>query len=359
VKASEAAAAARNPKAAEKASAEARLHADAAEKAAFVATEKARAAAAAAAAEKAAAAISEKAAAAAAEKAATQAAKKAAAAASAAAAEKAAAATEVAQPVAAAVQQARGDSSLGAVAQEVLAKLREGASNAATAAKQLYDEYPVQVAAGGAVLLLFAFIRLVRRRRAPLSASAIDALVALIKKDSRTPEENRAFEALLLQLSAVPMRGTAVPAANDDAVWLHRPLLKLGGGRRTIGRISRSASTPRGRRSIGGFSSPRVSSPRMSTGGAFAREGVAASAASPLTGRGADAPASPTVVEMALTPRTAEASGDWQLIFADPRMRCRVFRSTDGGLAVQLPALSVTTEPLIAPPSPQTPPSLV
>ena len=60
---------------------------------------------------------------------------------------------------------------------------------------------------------------------------------------------------------------------------------------------------------------------------------------------------------MALTPRTAEAAGDWQLIFTDPRMR--VFRSIEGGLAVQLPALSAPAEaPLIAPPSPQTPPSL-
>ena len=355
VKASEAAAAARNPKAAEKASAEARLHADAAEKAAFLATEKGRAAAAAAAAEKAAAAISEKAAAVAAEKAAARAAKKAAAAAASAAADKAAAgaaAAETAQPVVSTVQQARSDINPGAVAHEVLAKLREGATNAVDAAKQLYAEFPVQVAAGGAALLLFAIIRAVRRRRrAPLSASAIDALVALVKKDVRTPEENRAFEALLLQLSAAPMRrGSVAPIATDEAAWLHRPLLKLG-GRRTIGHISRS-STPRGRRSISGLSSPRVSS-----GGAFARENVSSSAGSPLAGKGSDTPASPTIAEMALTPRAAEATGEWQLIFADPRMR--VFRSNEGGLAVQLPALSAPVEaPLIAPPSPQTPPSV-
>lgn len=55
-----------------------------------------------------------------------------------------------------------------------------------------------------------------------------------------------------------------------------------------------------------------------------------------------------------VSPRASElslgAAGEWQLVFADPRMR--VFRGVHGGLAVQLPAIPAEAQSAPASPAP-------
>ena len=199
---------------------------------------------------------------------------------------------------------------------------------------------------------------------AVLSDGAIDALIALLLAERRSPAEDARLEALLLLLSqAQPPRGNplALPGGSGDdpagawrLVWTQKPLFWRG-------------LAPL----MGARPEPPLESGSPRAGQAFCTAGAtlqSSVAAGPLrlTARGSFAPAPDSgkwgekpvfnadvaggEMELALgplgtlqLPLLLKGGGAWTLVYCDARLR--VFRSPDAGLAVQLPAAMLPPPP--------------
>jgi hypothetical protein len=200
---------------------------------------------------------------------------------------------------------------------------------------------------------------------AVLSDGAIDALIALLLAERRTPAEDARLEALLLLLSqAQSPKGasSALPGgASDDPgawrlVWTQKPLFWRG----LVPLLQAQAEPALSK------GSPRGQQPGQSfcTAGATMTSSVAAGPLR-LTARGTFAPAKSSGVfggqpvfhadvgggDLQLAfgplgtlqlPLLLRGGGAWTLVYCSERLR--VFCSEDAGLAVQLPAAALPAD---------------
>ena len=203
---------------------------------------------------------------------------------------------------------------------------------------------------------------------AVLSDGAIDALIALLLAERRTPAEDARLEALLLLLSqASSPKGasSALPGgASDDPgawrlVWTQKPLFWRG-----LAPLLQAQAEPALPGKQG--SSPRGQQPGQSfcTAGATMTSSVAAGPLR-LTARGTFSPAKGSGVfggqpvfhadvgggDLQLAfgplgtlqlPLLLRGGGAWTLVYCSNRLR--VFNSEDAGLAVQLPAAALPAD---------------
>jgi hypothetical protein len=201
-----------------------------------------------------------------------------------------------------------------------------------------------------------------------LSDCAIDALIALLLAERRTPAEDARLEALLLLLSqtqAPKGASSALPGgASDDPgawrlVWTQKPLFWRG-----LAPLLQAQAEPA---LPGKQGSPRGQQPGQSfcTAGATMTSSVAAGPLR-LTARGSFAPAKGSGalgdkqpvfhadvgggdLQLALgplgtlqLPLLLRGGGAWTLVYCDKRLR--IFSSLDAGLAVQMPAAALPAD---------------